>query len=267
MCGVVGFWDRCATSSDEGRATLRRMRERLRRSLRPEDLGLKLSFSEGVLAVESREFVLVDRDGTVRGRYDVLDYCVEGGTLLLNAPFSKDEVGKNLPRKVQEGIIEKKLKVYAIDAYRVAADTGMGARINSIMQTCFFAISGVLPRDEAIAQIKKAIEKTYGMKGAEVVKRNFAAVDATLEHLHEVEVPAKATATRRRPPTVSEDAPDFVRNWLTWGAGPRAGQYMILGGKARAVLNGRYYVATEDIRHVAHPVLRHPRQNIVGRQV
>ncbi len=91
---------------------------------------------------------------------------------------------------MQEQIIEKKLKFYAIDAYKVAEDTGMGNRINTIMQTCFFAISGVLPREEAIAQIKKAIEKTYGKKGAEVVKRNFAAVDATLANLHEVAVGA-----------------------------------------------------------------------------
>ena len=94
---------------------------------------------------------------------------------------------------MQETILERKLKVYVIDAYKVARDLGMGVRINTIMQTCFFAITGVLPREEAIAQIKKAIEKTYGKKGAEIVKRNFAAVDGTLEHLAEMKVPGKVT--------------------------------------------------------------------------
>jgi pyruvate-ferredoxin/flavodoxin oxidoreductase len=143
-------------------------------------------------------------------RYDMLEYAVTGGTVLLNAPFAKDEVWKNLPRKVQEQIVEKKLKLYAIDAYDVAEKTGMGGRINSIMQTCFFAISGVLPRDEAIAKIKKAIEKTYGKKGAEVVKRNFASVDATLEHLHEIPV-GPATSTLKMRPTVPDRAPDFTK--------------------------------------------------------
>ena len=99
---------------------------------------------------------------------------------------------------MQEAIIEKKLKFYVIDAYEVAKNTGMGVRINTIMQTCFFAISGVLPREEAIEQIKKAIKKTYGKKGDEVVQKNFEAVDETLAHLHEVKVPATVTATRVR---------------------------------------------------------------------
>jgi pyruvate-ferredoxin/flavodoxin oxidoreductase len=143
-------------------------------------------------------------------KYDMLDYAVPGGTFLLNTPFSKDAVWKNLPRKVQEQIVEKKLKVYAIDAYKVAEETGMGNRINSVMQTCFFAISGVLPREEAISHIKKAIEKTYGKKGAEVVRRNFASVDATLENLFEVPVGAPTGNVKMRP-TVSADAPDFVK--------------------------------------------------------
>jgi pyruvate-ferredoxin/flavodoxin oxidoreductase len=143
-------------------------------------------------------------------KYDMLDYAVPGGTFLLNAPYGKDDVWKHLPRKVQEQIVEKKLKVYTIDAYKVAEETGMGNRINSVMQTCFFAISGVLPREEAIAQIKKAIEKTYGKKGAEVVKRNFASVDATLENLHEVPVGA-ATGNVKMRPTVPATAPDFVK--------------------------------------------------------
>ncbi len=143
-------------------------------------------------------------------KYDMLDYAIPGGTFLLNAPFAKDEVWKNVPRKVQEQIVAKKLKLYAIDAYKVAEETGMGNRINTVMQTCFFAISGVLPREEAIGHIKKAIEKTYGKKGAEVVRRNYAAVDATLENLHEIPVGA-ATGTGKMRPTVPEAAPDFVK--------------------------------------------------------
>jgi len=143
-------------------------------------------------------------------KYDMLEYAIPGGTFLLNAPFAKDEVWKNIPRKVQEQIVAKKLKVYAIDAYKVAEETGMGNRINSVMQTCFFAISGVLPREEAISHIKKAIEKTYGKKGAEVVRRNFAAVDATLENLHEIPVGSPTGNVKMRP-TVPENAPDFVK--------------------------------------------------------
>jgi pyruvate-ferredoxin/flavodoxin oxidoreductase len=144
-------------------------------------------------------------------RYDVLAYAKKGATFLLNASFGPEEVFDRLPREVQEAIIEKQIKFYVIDAYDVAQKTGMGGRINSIMQTCFFAISGVLPRDEAIAKIKEAIEKTYGKKGSEVVKRNFAAVDQTIENLFEVKVPAAATAKLSRPPVVSDQAPDFVR--------------------------------------------------------
>ena len=107
--------------------------------------------------------------------------------------------------------MHKRLEFYVIDAYRVAKETGMGGRINAIMQTCFFAISRVLPREEAIARIKEAIEKTYGRKGQEVVRRNFAAVDQTLAALHRVEVPAEATATRVRPPVISPAAPDLLQ--------------------------------------------------------
>ncbi len=144
-------------------------------------------------------------------KYDMLEFAAPGGTFLLNSPFGTDEVWDHLPSEMQHAMIDKKLKFFVIDAYKVAKDTEMGVRINTIMQTCFFAISGVLPRDEAIAHIKKAIEKTYGKKGPEVVKKNFAAVDHTLAHLHEVKVPATATATRSMPPIVSEKAPDFVK--------------------------------------------------------
>ncbi|HEY52838.1 MAG TPA: pyruvate:ferredoxin (flavodoxin) oxidoreductase, partial [Caldilineae bacterium] len=144
-------------------------------------------------------------------RYDVLREAEEGATFLLNAPFAPDEVWDKLPRKIQETIIEKKLKFYAIDAYAVAKETGMGARINTIMQTCFFAISGVLPPDEAIAEIKKAIKKTYGKRGEAVVQKNFAAVDASLARLHEIPVPEQATSTIETPPPVPAEAPSFVQ--------------------------------------------------------
>jgi pyruvate-ferredoxin/flavodoxin oxidoreductase len=144
-------------------------------------------------------------------KIDVLETAAPGATVLLNVPHAPDEAWDQLPNEMQTTILERKLKVFVIDAYKVARDLGMGGRINTIMQTCFFAISGVLPREEAIAQIKKAIQKTYGKKGEEIVKRNFAAVDGTLEHLHEMKVPGRITSTRTRPPIVSDAAPDFVK--------------------------------------------------------
>ncbi len=142
---------------------------------------------------------------------DVLKCAAPGAVFLLNAPYGKDEVWNHLPRPVQQQIIAKKLKFYVIDGYKVAEDTGMGGRINTIMQTCFFAISQVLPRDEAIEQIKKSIKKTYGRKGEEIVKKNFAAVDHTLAHLYEVTYPSQVTSQIEMPPTVSPNAPEFVR--------------------------------------------------------
>ncbi|HUW83095.1 MAG TPA: pyruvate:ferredoxin (flavodoxin) oxidoreductase [Phycisphaerae bacterium] len=144
-------------------------------------------------------------------KYDMLKYAKEGAVFLLNAPFPTDQVWDQLPKEVQEQIIAKKLRLYAIDGYSVAKATGMGSRINTIMQTCFFAISGVLPRDEAIAKIKETIKKTYGRKGDEIVNRNFAAVDQALENLHQIDVPQQVTATHCRPPAVSEQAPEFVK--------------------------------------------------------
>ena len=144
-------------------------------------------------------------------RYEVLEYAAPGATFLLNSPYPADEVWNHLPREVQEILIEKQIEFWVIDGYDVARETGMGGRINTIMQTCFFALSGVLPRDEAIAQIKKAIEKTYGKKGQVLVEKNFAAVDAALDHLHQVEVPATVTSDFSRPPMVSAEAPDFVQ--------------------------------------------------------
>ena len=144
-------------------------------------------------------------------RYDVLGYAQPGGVFLLNAPYPADEVWDELPFEVQQEIVAKKLRFFVIDAYAVAKATGMGTRINTIMQTCFFAISGVLPRDQAIGAIKHAIEKTYKKRGDAVVRRNFEAVDATLAHLHEVTVPALATAARHLPPIIPDEAPDFVK--------------------------------------------------------
>jgi pyruvate-ferredoxin/flavodoxin oxidoreductase len=145
-------------------------------------------------------------------KYDVLSYAQPGATFLLNAPYGPEEIWNHLSREVQAQIVEKRLKFYVIDALDVAHRTGMGGRINSVMQTCFFALSGMLPRDEAIAKIKEAIKKTYGRKGEEVVRRNWDAVDQTLAHLFEVTVPDAVTAERALPPTVAPEAPDFVRN-------------------------------------------------------
>jgi pyruvate-ferredoxin/flavodoxin oxidoreductase len=145
-------------------------------------------------------------------RFDMLGAAAPGAVFLLNAPYGPEAVWDHLPLEAQEEIVQKKLRFFVVDAYAVAREVGMGGRINTIMQTCFFAISGVLPREEAIARIKEAIEKTYGKRGSEVVARNFAAVDATLAHLHEVPLPASVAWTaRRRPPVVPAEAPDFVQ--------------------------------------------------------
>jgi len=147
-------------------------------------------------------------------RFDITKMAAPGAVFLLNSIYGPDEVWDHLPRETQKDIIEKKLKFYIIDAYEVAKKTGMGTRINTIMQTCFFAISGVLPKDEAIHQIKKAIQKTYGKRGEAVVKKNFEAVDQTLENLHEIKVPDKVTSQFTRRPAVPPEAPQFVREVL-----------------------------------------------------
>ena len=147
-------------------------------------------------------------------KFDVLKYAVPGAVFLLNSTYGPDEVWDHLPRETQHGLIDKKLDFYVIDAYKVAEETGMGSRINTIMQTCFFAISGVLPRDEAIKAIKDAIKKTYGKRGDAVVKRNFEAVDQTLENLHKVDVPNQLTSTITIRKPVPDQAPEFVRNVL-----------------------------------------------------
>ena len=142
---------------------------------------------------------------------DVLGRAAEGATFLLNAPYAPDEVWDHLPRPMQQQIIDKRIPLYVIDAYAVAREAGMGTRINTIMQTCFFAISGVMEREAAIGKIKAAIAKTYKLKGDEVVQKNFEAVDRTLANLHRVEVPGVATSDRELAPPVPEKAPDFVK--------------------------------------------------------
>ncbi|MFQ3566646.1 MAG: pyruvate:ferredoxin (flavodoxin) oxidoreductase [Aggregatilineales bacterium] len=147
-------------------------------------------------------------------RYNILDDAVPGSVFLINAPYKPEAVWDHLPRSLQQQIIDKKLRVYTIDAYHVAKESGMAGRINTVMQVCFFAISGVLPRDEAIAAIKDSIIKTYGRKGEEIVELNLRAVDNTLDNLFEVPVPTSVTSTFDLRPPVPADAPDFVRNVL-----------------------------------------------------
>ena len=144
-------------------------------------------------------------------KYEVVEMAAPGAVLLLNAPMDTDQVWDRLPQEVQQGILDKGLKLYVIDAYKVAREAGMAGRINTVMQTCFFAISGVLPPDQAIAQIKAAIHKSYGAKGEEVVRRNERVVDTALAHLVQLHVPESVTSTRRRPPVVADNAPDFVK--------------------------------------------------------
>jgi pyruvate-ferredoxin/flavodoxin oxidoreductase len=146
------------------------------------------------------------------GRAEILAYAAPGATVLLNSPYPPLETWTRLPREWQQELIDKKLRLFVIDATGVAQGAGMGRRTNTVLQTCFFALSGVLPADEAIAQIKKAIAKTYARKGEQIVKMNFAAVDASLAGLHEVPIPAApdAAAVATVPPSYS-GAPEFVQ--------------------------------------------------------
>ncbi len=147
-------------------------------------------------------------------KYDMLKYARPGGIFLLNSIYDPEEVWDHLPAKVQEALIKKDLQFYCIDAYGVARKTNMGQRINTIMQTCFFAISGILPKDQAIEKIKKSIKKTYGKRGEAVVKQNYAAVDSAIEYMAKVEVPDKVTSDIPMLPPVPEQAPEYVRNVL-----------------------------------------------------
>jgi len=144
-------------------------------------------------------------------RYPMLDKAADGAVFLLNTPLDADQVWQSLPENMQQQIIDKNIKLYCIDAYRIAELTGMGKRINTIMQTCFFSISGVLPADEAIRSIKDAVEKTYGRKGKRLVELNFNAIDETLANLYEVEVPKTVDASFDLADTIAETAPEFVR--------------------------------------------------------
>ena len=147
-------------------------------------------------------------------KMNVLEAAMPGAVFLLNSPYSAAEVWDKLPRSTQEEMLRKKIEFYVIDGYKVAREAGMGTRINTIMQTCFFAISGVLPRDEAIAQIKKSIKKTYGKRGESVVQKNFAAVDHALAHLEKVELPKAATSGFDLTGAFSSKAPKFVHDVL-----------------------------------------------------
>jgi len=164
--------------------------------------------------ITSANFVACHLPGFLE-RYDMLSSLVSNGTFLLNTPHSKDEIWSALPTPVQESLLAKKAKFFVIDATKVAHDSGMGGRINTVMQVCFFALSGVLPKDEAIEAIKNSIKKTYGKKGEEVVKMNLQAVDNTLAHLHEVPLNGvKRNGTGPLLPPISPEAPKFVREVL-----------------------------------------------------
>lgn len=163
--------------------------------------------------VEEAHFVACHQPLFLR-RYDMLDQILPGGTFLLNTTHGPQEIWDHLPRVVQEHIVAKQLKFYVIDALKVAHESGLARQINTVMQVCFFAISGVLPREVAIAAIKTAIRKTYGKKGADVVQQNLTAVDNTLAHLYTVAVPARAAGRLPMLPPVAAEAPPFVGNVL-----------------------------------------------------
>ncbi|MCA9175442.1 MAG: pyruvate:ferredoxin (flavodoxin) oxidoreductase [Planctomycetales bacterium] len=165
---------------------------------------------ESSYLIEQANFVACHQFQFLESR-DVLELAAPGATFLLNSPYGADEVWDKLPVEVQQQIIDKRLRLFVIDGYHVAREAGMGGRINTVMQTCFFALAEVLPIDLAIEAIKKAIRKTYGSRGEAVVRRNEEAVDSALSALHEVQIPATATSDLRRRQLVPDDAPDFVK--------------------------------------------------------
>ncbi|NOX69747.1 MAG: pyruvate:ferredoxin (flavodoxin) oxidoreductase [Gammaproteobacteria bacterium] len=160
--------------------------------------------------IQSANFIACHKFDLIE-KIEVLQHAAQGAVFLLNSPYPADEVWDRLPQPVQQSILDSQIRLYVIDATRVARDAGMGKRINTVMQVCFFALSGVLPRDAAIRQIKQAIEKTYRVKGQAVVEQNFAAVDSALDHLCEVEIPAVANSDRSLDELVPDEAPRFVR--------------------------------------------------------
>src|SRR6187455_2261286 len=176
-----------------------------------------LRFSEhpirSTYLVDSANFIACHHFNYLK-KYDVLNDAEEGAVFLLNAPYPTEEVWQHLPKRIQEQIIHKKLKFYVINASKVAKETGMGSRINSILQTCFFAISNVMPKDEAIQYIKNAIKKTYGRKGDEVVQKNFRSVDQSLENLFEIDHSNYVIGDKEIEAPISGEAPEFVQNVL-----------------------------------------------------
>lgn len=160
--------------------------------------------------IRHADFIAVHQFNFVE-KFPVLDNAAEGATFLLNSPYGADEVWERLPREVQVQILQKKLNFHVVDAIKVAHAAGIGNRINTVMQTCYFALSGVMTKEDAIAAIKHAIRKTYGKRGESVIQKNFAAVDEALSHLYRVQIPGTADSAIELPPTVSPDAPYFVR--------------------------------------------------------
>ncbi len=161
--------------------------------------------------ITSANFIGVHQFSFVE-KFDVLRNAEQGATVLLNSPYPADETWDHLPQKVQQTIIDKELEFYVIDAYDIARDVGLGGRINTIMQTCFFALSGVLPKDEAIAKIKDTIKKSYGSRGTKIVEMNNLAVDHSLENMVKIEVPEQATSPIEFQPAVKGEVPDFVKD-------------------------------------------------------
>ena len=166
--------------------------------------------SSYLIGAGQAQFVACHQD-MLLDRFEMLDMAAPGAVFLLNSSTPRDSVWESLPANLQQQVIDKKLRFYAIDAYQVAIDSGMGRRINTIMQTCFFAVSGILPGDEAIGKIKSAVEKSYGRKGRRIVEMNFRAIDNTLAAMYEVEVPEKATAKMEKTQLIPDSAPAFVR--------------------------------------------------------
>ena len=163
-----------------------------------------------IIEVNQADFVACHQFSFLE-QIDMLKYVKPGGTFLLNSSYGPDEIWENLPRDFQLAILSKEADFYIVDAYKVAEEVGLGTRINTVMQTCFFCISGVLPKDRAIKEIKVMIQKSYGKKGEDVVKMNYAAVDQALENMHKIELPAKADSSLKMRPPVPEDSPEFVK--------------------------------------------------------
>ena len=160
--------------------------------------------------IDDADFVACHQSSLLE-KMKVLEYARPGATFLLNSPWAADEVWDRLPIEVQRELIAKDIEFWVIDALRVGHEAQMGARVNTVMQPCFFALSGVLPAEEAIGHIKTSVAQTYGARGQAIVQRNFAAIDGSLAALQRVEVPAAVTATAKREHTIPDDAPEFVK--------------------------------------------------------